>query len=114
MTPNLKTSLLDLISVFHRGKSRAITVSEICSTSDFETVNERMIRKMIRELNFDGHPILTSTNGKMGVYYAESREEINEYLANLGARMKALLERMKAVDRIQAMEILKGQLELFS
>lgn len=77
-------------------------------------INEREIRGLIRDLNLEGYPILTTTRPPYGVYYAESQEEINEYLANLGARMKAILERMKAVDRMRAQQFLKGQLELFS
>jgi len=111
---NVKFSILEFISQEHHGKVHAITVSEICQRTEFESVGERMIRKIIRELNFEGHPILTSVHPPYGVYYAESREEIKEYLGNLGSRMKAILERMKAVDRIQAREFVKGQLELFS
>ena len=109
----LQFFLLDFIRSAHKGRDRAITVGELVSTSSFGSLGERLIRKMIRDLNFDGYPILTSTHYPFGVYYAISQDEIEEYLCNLGSRMKAILERMKAIDKIKTQSFLKGQLELF-
>ncbi len=111
---NLRSSLLNLIKTEHRGKARAITVDQLATKTLFESVGERRIRAMIRDLNFEGHPILTTVHPPYGVFFAESQDEVSEYLSNLSARMKAILERMKAVDRMRAKEFLRGQLELFA
>jgi hypothetical protein len=114
---DLKSFLLDFIRDDHYGKGKAITVDRIiCELTKFKLYGvpkERRIRQIIRELNFDGYPILTSIHPPFGVYYAVTNQEKNEYLGNLGARMKAILMRMKAVDKIQTREFIKGQLELF-
>jgi capsule polysaccharide export protein KpsC/LpsZ len=114
--PDLKSSILALIRDHHKGKHTAITVSQVAYESlntTGEIVDDRTIRKIIRELNFDGYPILSTVHYPYGIYYAATQEEINEYLNNLGSRMKAIIERMKAIDRIRAKEFIKGQMELF-
>ena len=116
ITQKLKESILSLVRARHSGRENAITVRDI--ENEFlhlflEAPREREIRRIIRELNFEGHPILTSVHAPYGVYYAETQGEIEEYLCNLGSRMRAILERMKAIDRIKTQNFLKGQLELF-
>lgn len=113
---DLKSSLLELIRSEHKGKNRAITIAQIVWNERIlwgdDAANERTVRKIIRQLNFEGYPILSSVHYPYGVYYAD-RSEIDEYCANLASRMKAILDRMRAVDKIRAKEFLKGQMELF-
>ncbi len=113
---DLKSSILNLIQRNHQGKKRAITVAQVVyEFIGTETpLDERTIRKIIRQLNFEGYPILSSIHYPYGIYYAENKAEVDEYCANLSSRMKAILDRMRAVDKIRAREFLKGQLELFS
>jgi hypothetical protein len=113
--PDLKTSILDLVRNNHLGKARAITVAQIVyEFIGTETpLDERTIRKIIRQLNFEGYPILSTTRFPYGIYYATDQSEVKEYCQNLASRMKAILDRMRAVDKIGAKEFLKGQLELF-
>jgi len=61
----------------------------------------------------EGIPILTSVHPPYGVFYGVTEGEVNEYLGQLGARMKAILERMSAVSKIKAKEFLRGQMEMF-
>ena len=116
--PDLKTSILDLVRNNHRGKTRAITVAQIVSNERIlwgdEAASDRTIRKILRELNFEGYPILSSVHYPYGVYYAVDQSEIDEYCMNLQSRMKAILDRMRAVDKIRAKEFIKGQMELFN
>jgi hypothetical protein len=76
-------------------------------------IDERSIRKIIRQLNFEGYQIISTVHPPFGVYFAIDKSEVDEYCANLASRMKAILERMRAVDKIKAREFLKGQMELF-
>jgi len=115
---DLKTSILELIRSQHKGKNRAITIAQIVWNERIlwgdDAANERTVRKIIRQLNFEGYPILSSVHYPYGVYYAENKIEVDEYCANLGSRMKAILDRMRAIDKIRAREFLKGQMELFT
>jgi transcriptional antiterminator len=108
---DLKPNLSAYLKTFHRGQDNAITVRHLAH--HFQT-SEREIRLTLRQLNMEEVPVLTSIHPpNYGVYWASSEEEVNSYLANLGSRMKALLNRMAAINRIKAKEFLKGQMEMF-
>jgi hypothetical protein len=110
---DLKSNIKYILKKHHWGKEKAITIRNLCIELLPIRTNDREIRLIIRELNMEGIPILTSIHPPLGVYYGASSEEVNEYLANLGARMKAILDRMAAVNKIKAREFLKGQMEMF-
>lgn len=109
----LKDNIHYLLKKNHLGKDNAITIRDLCLELQPIRTNDREIRQAIRDLNMEGVPILTSVHPPFGAYYAASEDEKQEYVANLGARATAMLDRMRAVDRIKAKEFLKGQLELF-
>ncbi len=110
----LKENIKEILKKHHLSKERAITIRELASELLPIQANDREIRQAIRELNMEGVPILTSINSPhFGVYFGASSEEVNEYLAQLGSRMKAILERMAAVNKIKAREFLKGQMKMF-
>ena len=111
--PDLKENIRRHLMMNHFGKERAITIRDLTVELMPIRSNDREIRQAIRDLNMEGVPVLTTTRFPFGVYYGASSEEVGEYLANLGARMRAILDRMKAVDKIKTKEFLKGQMELF-
>ncbi len=113
---DLKSSILALIRDHHKGRAAAITIAQIVyDFIDYEVdpLDERTVRKLIRDLNFEGYPILTTVHRPWGVYYATTKAEIDEYCMNLQSRMKSILDRLRAIDRIRAKEFLKVQMELF-
>src|SRR4030042_4005918 len=69
----------------HRGKTRAITGKELAQI--LGEPNDRMIRKEIRELIADGHPIASSTEKPCGYFMAETPEEVDQYLKQLKSRL---------------------------
>ncbi len=109
----LKENIHYLLKKHHLGKERAITIRDLAVELLPIRTNDREIRQAIRDLNMEGVPILTSVHPTYGSYYGASSEEVTEYLANLGARARAIHERMGAVDKIKTREFLKGQMELF-
>jgi hypothetical protein len=116
--PDLKTNLKYQIKKHHLGKDNAITIRDLISELLFlkctQYYSSRQIRKTLRELNLEEVPILTSIHPPLGVYWASSESEIEEYLANLGSRARAIHQRMAALSKIKAREFLRGQLEMFT
>ena len=110
----LKENIRYLVKKRHFGKGNAITIRDLAVELLPIRANDREIRQALRDLNLENIPILTSVHPPYGVYYAASPAEVDEYLANLGARMKATLDRMRAVDKMKTREFLKGQMELFN
>jgi hypothetical protein len=109
----LKENIRGQLKKYHLSRDNAITIPNLIRELIPIRTNDREVRDAIRQLNLEGVPILTTIHPPYGVYWASSEEEVNEYLANLGSRMKAILERMSAINRIKANEFLKGQLEMF-
>jgi hypothetical protein len=109
----LKENIRYLLKKHHFGKDNAITIRDLAVELLPIRTNDREIRQAIRDLNADGILILTSVHPPYGVYFASCKEEVNEYLANLGSRMKAIIDRMSDIDKAKAKEFLKGQMELF-
>lgn len=109
----LKENIKGQLRKYHLSRENAITIPNLIRELQPIRTNDREVRDAIRQLNMEGVPILTTVHPPYGVYYGFNEEEINEYLANLGARMKAILERMGAINRIRAREFLRGQMELF-
>ena len=110
----LKENLHYLLKKHHLGRDNAVTIRELQVELLPIRTYDREIRLAIRELNAEGVPIATTVHPPYGVYFAFSEDEINEYLANLGARMKAILQRMADINKIKAREFLRGQLDLFN
>jgi len=69
----------------HRGKHRAITGKELAEL--LGDMNDRMIRKEIRELIAEGHPIASSTENPYGYFLAETPQEVEQYLKQLKNRL---------------------------
>jgi len=69
----------------HRGKTRAITGKELAQI--LGEPNDRMIRKEIRELIADGHPIASSTEKPYGYFVIDTPEEAEQYLRQLKSRL---------------------------
>jgi hypothetical protein len=108
--PDLKYQICTLLHRDHKGRDRAILVRDL---SVYFRCPEREIRETLRLLNMEGYPIVTSTSIPMGVYWAATEQEVDEYLANLKARATSIFKRMAAIDKIKTKEFLKGQMELF-
>ncbi len=110
----LKENIRGILKKHHLSKENAITIRELASELLPIQANDREIRQAIRELNMEGVPILTSINSPhFGVYFGASSEEVNEYLAQLGARANAIHQRMGAINKIKVKEFLRGQMEMF-
>ena len=69
----------------HRGKTRAITGKDLAQL--LGELDDRRIRKEIRELIADGHPIASSTESPYGYFMAETPEEVDQYLKQLKSRL---------------------------
>ena len=69
----------------HRGKARAITGKELAQVMG-ET-DDRLIRKEIRELIAEGHPIASSTEKPYGYFTVSTSEEAEQYLRQLKSRL---------------------------
>jgi predicted DNA-binding transcriptional regulator YafY len=69
----------------HRGKHRAITGKELAQLLGEE--NDRLVRKEIRELIAQGHPIASSTEKPYGYFIADSIQEAQEYMLSLRRRL---------------------------
>ena len=69
----------------HRGKARAITGKDLARVMG--ELDDRRIRKEIRELIADGHPIASSTESPYGYFIAETPEEVDQYLKQLKSRL---------------------------
>ena len=78
-------SRLLTILQLHRGKARAITGKELAEL--LGDMNDRMIRKEIRELIAEGHPIASSTEKPYGYFMAETPQEVEQYLKQLKNRL---------------------------
>lgn len=110
--PECKSHLKSILESNHRGRDQAIKIRNMISLYRLE-MSDRQIRDVIRELNMEGYPILSTVEPPFGLYWASSETEIEEYLCNLGSRAQAIHQRMAALSKIKAREFLKGQLELF-
>jgi hypothetical protein len=110
---DLKQGLSFHLKKWHLGRINAVTVHDLIIELSPIQANDREIRETIRQLNLDGVPILTSVHSPYGIYFASCENEMDEYLANLGARARAIHERMGALSKIKAREFLRGQLRLF-
>ncbi len=69
----------------HRGKARAITGKDLAQL--LGEPHDRMIRKEIRELIAQGHPIASSTEHPYGYFMVETPEEVDQYLKQLKGRL---------------------------
>lgn len=67
------------------GRANAITGQEFAKLLNHP--NDRQIRKAIRELIAAGMPIAASVGTPPGYYFAETPEEVNNYLSDLKARL---------------------------
>jgi len=65
----------------HRGKARAITGGDLARTMG--EPDDRLIRKEIRELLAEGHPIASSTEKPYGYFMVDTPEEAEQYLKQL-------------------------------
>lgn len=77
-------NILDILQL-HRGKARAITGKELARIMG--EPGDRMIRREIRELIAEGHPIASSTEKPYGYFMADTPEEVEEYLGQLKGRL---------------------------
>lgn len=69
----------------HRGKDRAITGKDLAQI--LGETDDRMVRKEIRELIAEGHPIASSTEKPYGYFMADTPEEAEKYLGQLKGRL---------------------------
>lgn len=69
----------------HRGKARAITGKELAQVMG--EPDDRRIRKEIRGLIAEGHPIAASTEKPHGYFMAETPQEVEQYLKQLKGRL---------------------------
>jgi len=69
----------------HRGKARAIKGKKLAQL--LGDTDDRLIRKEIRELIAEGHPIASSTEKPYGYFMAETPEEVEQYLKQLKNRL---------------------------
>ena len=108
--PDLKFQLICLLRKDHQGQDQAIKIRDLVLYFSSLHTNDREIRDTLRQLNHEGYPVLTSVHNKMGVYWAKSQGEIEEYRSNLISRLTSLKERIEDVENIR---LEKGQMELF-
>ncbi len=99
MKQDLNSILLEKIRTYHRGKVNAIKLRILAH--EFGLKDDRKIRIAIKELNEQGYPIVTSTEPPMGVYWAVSQSELDEYRANLISRLTSLKERIEDVEKMR-------------
>ncbi|MCJ7654947.1 MAG: hypothetical protein MUO97_06550 [Dehalococcoidia bacterium] len=69
----------------HRGKARAITGKELAQVMG--EPDDRRIRKEIRGLIAEDHPIAASTEKPYGYFMAETPQEVEQYLKQLKGRL---------------------------
>jgi predicted DNA-binding transcriptional regulator YafY len=69
----------------HRGKRRAITGKELAQL--LGDTDDRPIRKEIRRLIAEGHPIASSTEKPFGYFIADSIQEAEAYMLSLRSRL---------------------------
>jgi hypothetical protein len=78
-------SCLLTILQLHRGKARAITGKELAQVMG--APDDRLVRKEIRELIAEGHPIASSTEKPYGYFLVDTPEEAEQYLRQLKSRL---------------------------
>jgi len=108
--PELKHQLICLLRKDHQGQDRAIKIRDLVLYFSSLHTSDREIRDTLRQLNHEGYPVLTSTRNKMGVYWAQSQSEIEEYRSNLISRLTSLKERIEDVENIK---LEPQQMEMF-
>lgn len=82
MENGLKNSVLKELKL---GKRKAIPGNLLAKRLGFK--NDRAIRIVIRELIADGVPVASSVIPPVGFFIAETREEVNQYIANIKSRL---------------------------
>lgn len=75
--------LLEILKL-HKGRDRAITAKELVRILKVE---DRVIRKEIREFIAEGVPVASSTKLPFGYYIVETIQEANEYMQSLRNRL---------------------------
>ena len=108
--PNPKINLLYYLKNHHQGKDKAITIRQILREGWDPHVTDPDIRVALRQLNLEGYPIVTCSQG---VYWATEPADLDRYMANLSSRATKIFERMRAIDRTKAKEFIGRQLEMF-
>lgn len=79
-----KTSILDYVTKNHNGAENAILAGRLCSMLG---ITGRLLRRAITELQVEGHPICSDTNG---YFYAVSVDEIESTVAHLTSRAQEM------------------------
>ena len=79
-----KTSILDYLTKNHIGAENAILAGRLCSMLG---ITGRLLRRAITELQEEGYPICSDTNG---YFYAVNVEEIDNTITHLTMRAKEM------------------------
>lgn len=108
--PDTKINLLYFLKKHHQGRDRAITIKQIMNELRVLRLTDPDIRFALRQLNLEGYPIVTCSQG---VYWATEPADLDRYMANLSSRATKIFERMRAIDRTKAKEFIGKQLEMF-
>ena len=108
MDKELKNKILCHLWHGHENALRKKNLSRLCNC------NERALRKAIRELIDEGHPICGSPHRPYGYFIADNQEEIKKELEMLRHYGKELFRRYATIRKMKASFVLQhpGQLSL--
>ena len=79
-----KTSIMDYITKNHIGAENAILAGRLCSMLG---ITGRLLRRAITELQVEGYPICSDTNG---YFYAVNEDEIDNTIKHLTTRAQEM------------------------
>jgi hypothetical protein len=79
-----KTSILEYITKNHVGAENAILAGRLCSMLG---ITGRLLRRAITELQVEGYPVCSDTNG---YFYAVNEAEIENTIIHLSSRAQEM------------------------
>jgi predicted DNA-binding transcriptional regulator YafY len=92
----VKATILDIIQR-HRGQEQAITAREIGTTLGVR--DSRQIRRAIRDLRLEGHPIASSPTGTPGYFIPTDPDEAIHCLSVMTNQIREIVVVQRAVGR---------------